>query len=204
MVEYSVVIQAGGASKRMGYDKALAPFINGTMLEYLIDQVKGLGREMFIISNNPVDYQRFNLPVFSDVIKGIGALGGIYTALYHTNTDYCLLLACDMPYVNLDVIKLLLGAAEGHDVVVPRIGDGLFEPFRAVYGKACLPQILKAIENGERKAISFFENVNVHYIEEAEITKYDPNLDSFFNVNTPEDLEKARELALRDWNQAKE
>lgn len=183
----------------MGRDKALVPFMDGTMIEYLLAQLNGLGQETIIISNTPHDYQRFGFPVFEDVIPGIGALGGVYTALYHASQDICLLLACDMPYVNLGVIQLLLAHAADYDVVVPRIRDGLIEPFRAVYNKRNLPVIKQSITSGERKVISFFDRVDVKYIEEDEIKLHDPEMYSFFNVNTPDELAQAQQLARRGW-----
>lgn len=201
MIDFSVVIQAGGASKRMGRDKALVPFLDSTMIEYVLAQVRVLGRETLIISNKPADYQRFGLPVFADVIPDIGALGGVYSALYYINTEYCLLMACDMPYVNLDVIQLLLDDVERYDVVVPRLSGGFIEPMRAVYSKKCIPEILKTIESGSRKVTSFFNRVAVRYLDELDIKKYDPGLYSFFNVNMPEDLAKAQQLAKSNWGQ---
>ena len=196
MENFSVVIQAGGQSTRMGSDKGLLPFGEGTLIEYILGQVEGLGKEQIIISNNPEEYAGFGLPVYTDELPGKGALGGIYSAIYHAKYAYTLLLACDMPFVKLPLIEYLLDLAPGHDVVVPVLKEGEFaEPFRAVYSKACLPAIQMALDQKKRRVISFFDDVDVHYVGADVIHQFDPEERSFFNVNTPDDLEKAILLA---------
>lgn len=195
-MEYSIAIQAGGESSRMGQDKGLLQFGGMALVEYIHDQISGMGSDAFIVSNHPEAYLHFGLPVFADIYKGIGALGGIHTVLSHTNTEKVLILACDMPFVNTQVIKYLLSFAPEFDVVVPRIHPkGFVEPFKAVYSKSCLPAIEKAIAADNRRVISFFDDVSVKYIEKEEIAPLDPDYVSFLNVNTPEDLKKALELA---------
>jgi molybdopterin-guanine dinucleotide biosynthesis protein A len=196
MENFSVVIQAGGQSKRMGSDKGLLPFGEGTLIEYILGQIEGLGGEQIIISNKPEEYSRFGLTVFPDVFPGRGALGGIYSAICHAKYEYILLLACDMPFVNLELFEYLLGLAPKHDVVVPVLKEDEFaEPFRAVYSKACLPAIQKALDEKKRRVISFFADVDVHYVKANVIHRFDPDERSFFNVNTPEDLAEGLRLA---------
>jgi molybdopterin-guanine dinucleotide biosynthesis protein A len=196
MENFSVVIQAGGQSKRMGSDKGLLPFGEGVLIEYVLGQIEGLGTEQIIISNKPEEYVGFGLPVFTDALPGKGALGGIYSAIYHARYDHILLLACDMPFVNLALIDYLLGMAPKHDAVVPVLREDEFaEPFRAIYSKACLPAIQKALDEKKRRVISFFEDVDVHHVQADVIHRFDPDERSFFNVNTPEDLAEALRLA---------
>ncbi len=196
MLKFSVVIQAGGKSSRMGQDKALLPFRGTTMLEYILRQIEGLGEETLIITNTPQAYQPFGLPLFGDVIPDWGALGGLYSAIYHASHPYCLVLACDMPFINRPFLEHLVSLAPKHDAVVPRLGAGRFiEPFRAVYSKTCLQPIRAAIEAGHRKVISFFEQVDVRFVERVEIEPFDPQCRTFFNVNTPGDLAQAERMA---------
>lgn len=195
MIDFSIVIQAGGQSTRMGRDKGLVSFGRGTLLEHILSQLQGYKRDTFIISNNIEDYTRFGLAVYADVITGIGALGGVYSALYYAKTDYILLLAVDMPFVNLDLLNYLLEEASGYDVVIPKVSErGFLEPFRAVYSRRCLAPIKQKIDAGQRKVISFFDLVSVNVIEPEELARYDPEGETFFNLNTPEDLEKARTM----------
>jgi molybdopterin-guanine dinucleotide biosynthesis protein A len=195
MDKISVVIQAGGASRRMGGDKGLVPFAGKTMVEFILEQVSSLGDEMFLVSNHPKVYERLGFPVFTDVIEGIGALGGVYSALYHAKYDRCLLLAVDMPFIIPALIQYIIAESEGYDVTVPRLQHGYIEPFRAVYHKKCMPSIEAVINSGQRKVIAFYDLVRVRYIEGNELLQFDPKLRTFFNVNTPQELQEARKVA---------
>lgn len=198
MENFSVVIQAGGESRRMGRDKALVPFMGATLIEYILLQVRGMGNEIVIISNKPDDYFQFGHKVYSDVIKGVGALSGLYTAIHYASNDYCLILGCDMPFVHPELVKNMVEIAEGWDAVIPRLGErNKFEPFKAVYKKSCLGPIKTEIEKGNRKVLSFFDSVQIRYLERDEVEHFDPEFLSFFNVNTPEQLVEAEKIAER-------
>lgn len=199
MNKLSVVIQAGGRSSRMGQDKGLLPFQGTTLTQYILNQVEGYGDETFIISNQPEQYAQFGVPIHTDAIPGYGALGGIYSALYHSSNEQCLILACDMPFIIKPLLDHLVGVAEGYDAVIPRIDpDQLAEPFRAVYRKTCLPVVKFRMEANELKVSDFLEDVNVRFVENKEIQQFDPSLRTFFNVNTPEDLKLAEKMAEDD------
>ena len=205
MYNFSVVIQAGGGSSRMGQDKALVPFESSTLIEYILSQIKGFGDEQIIITNRVKEYQRFGLPIFQDVIPGLGALGGIYTGIYHASYHHSIILACDMPFVNKNLLKRLIELTPGYDAVIPRLKpDEFAEPFRAVYAKTSLQSIEDAIESGQNRVISFFDEINIRFFCAHEIRIYDPEGMSFFNVNTPEDLAEAKNMAKkleeREWN----
>ncbi len=196
MSKLSVVLQAGGKSSRMGQDKALLPFMGTTMLGYILAQVKGLGDETLIITNQPQNYGDFVYLLFSDIIPDVGALGGLYSAICHAQYEYVLVLGCDMPFVNRSLLDYMLELAPDFDVVIPRLEpNGFAEPFRAIYKQSCLEPVKTAIDSGQRKVISFFDAVNVRYVEGDEIERFDPDYRSFFNVNTPEDFARAEQMA---------
>ncbi|MFQ5944695.1 MAG: molybdenum cofactor guanylyltransferase [Anaerolineae bacterium] len=195
-VPLSIVIQAGGASRRMGQDKALVPFLGRTLLEYVLDQIAGFGSETLIITNRPETYEKFGVQLRSDVLPGLGALGGLYSAIYHAEHDRCLLLACDMPFVNRPLLRHMVSLVADHDAVVPRLEPAEFaEPFRAVYRKSCLGPLRTALEAGERRISSALAGLDIRFVDRVEIDSIDPGARSFFNINTPEDLEEARRLA---------
>jgi len=195
-MNYSIVIQAGGQSTRMGQDKGLLQFGKNKLVEYILHQVSGMGEKNFIVSNRPEEYKEFGLPVYTDIYHNIGPLGGFHTIFSYLEMEYALVLACDMPFINRDLINYLLSLANGYDIVVPRLNHNKFvKPFRAVYSKRCMPAVEKAIEQGHRRVISFFDEVSVRYLEKDEIHIYDSDERSFFNVNTPEDLQQAIQLA---------
>lgn len=193
--QFSIVIQAGGRSERMGQDKGLVSLNGKPLVQHILDQVDDLSTDIFIISNTPQTYQRFALPVYPDLIQGIGALGGIYSAVHYASLEYCLILACDMPFINRELIELLLDLSPGYDVVIPRLqADEFAEPFRALYSKRCLAAIEKAIQSGKRRVISFFQDVRVRYVDWDEFSHIDPLKLTFFNINTPGDLVRAQEI----------
>lgn len=195
MVSYSVAIQAGGKSSRMGEDKGLLKFGDQALVKFILNQVKGLAEEAFIVSNNKNEYLEFGLPVYSDIYKDIGALGGIHTILNFTQSDYVLILACDMPFVNLPLVKYMMSFTPDFDVIVPQLEDAFVEPFKAFYSKSCLPAVNSAIKRGQKRVISFFEDVNVKVVGPEKVRMFDPEFKSFLNVNTPNDYQEALILA---------
>ena len=197
MTDLTVAILAGGRSSRMGTDKAFVRVLGRPLIEEALAQLAGLGSETLIVTNQPDDYRYLGVPLHGDVLPDKGALGGLYTALAAATRPHVLCVACDMPFVVRPLLEHLVGLAADADtdVVVPRVG-GEAEPFRAVYTRAaCLGPIRRALDAGRMRMISFYPEVRVRWVEAAEIDRYDPRHLSFFNVNTPEDLEAARRLA---------
>jgi molybdopterin-guanine dinucleotide biosynthesis protein A len=195
----TVAVQAGGESRRMGQDKGLAPFLGEPLISRVLGRVASLADEFIVTTNNPQAYQFLDLPLFPDRIPGRGALGGLYTALSAASQPVVIVIACDMPFVNpelLGVERDLLFETEA-DAVVPHLGDGV-EPFHAVYRReACLPPIQAAIQADKWRADAWFSQAKITLLRKDQILHYDPQLLSFSNVNTPEELRAAEELARK-------
>lgn len=187
------VILAGGKSRRMGQDKAFLPFGKGMLIERVIEVIQQVTDDVILITNTPELYQRFGLPMFSDVIPEAGSLGGIYTGLVYAKTAYSLCLACDMPFVKPEFLRLLCETAAEADVVIPRNTED-FQPLCAGYSRVCREAIRQKIEAGRLKITGFFEQVRVRVIEGELLSRYDPHDVMFFNANTPEEYEKARQM----------
>jgi molybdopterin-guanine dinucleotide biosynthesis protein A len=190
----TVAILAGGKSSRMGTDKAFVRVLGRPLIEDLLAQVAGIGAETIIITNRPDDYLYLGVPLFTDVLPDKGALGGIYTALHSSSQPHTLCIACDMPFVVRPLLDYLIALIPDGDAIVPRLGREA-EPFRAIYAQACLGPVRAALDASKMRVISFFPDVRVRFVDEAEIDRFDPRHLSFFNVNTPDDLEEARRLA---------
>lgn len=198
----AVVIQAGGESRRMGRDKGLAPFLGRPLITRIIERLEPIASEMIVTTNHPEAYQFLGLPLFSDLIPGRGALGGLYTALSAATQPLAAVVACDMPFVRPELLTaqrdLLL--EKRVDAVVPHLGGGV-EPFHAVYRCAsCLPHIKAALDADKWRADAWFSKANVLLMRKEQIQTFDPELSSFSNVNTPEELHLAEEIALRQQN----
>lgn len=194
MVPFTLVIQAGGKSSRMGVDKAFVPFLGQPLIGHVLSQYCGFGDETLIVTNRPDDYRYLGLPMFSDLLPDSGPLGGLYTALCAARHPHVFLTAVDMPFVSRPLMEHLVSLAPEADVVVPRL-KGEAEPLRAVYAQTCRGPIHSAIERGRMRMVGFYPDVRVRYVEEAEIDRFDPDHLSFFNINTPDDLEEAKRLA---------
>jgi molybdopterin-guanine dinucleotide biosynthesis protein A len=132
-----------------------------------------------------------------DAYPGMGPLGGICTGLRRAAPDRALVVGADMPFLNRDLLRLMAALAEGCDAVVPRRGDGHLQPLHAVYGPACLPVVEARIARGELAVWPVLEEVRTRFLAEAEYLPLDPEGLSFFNLNTPEDLEQAERLAAQ-------
>jgi molybdopterin-guanine dinucleotide biosynthesis protein A len=194
----SIAVQAGGESHRMGEDKALLPFLGESMLARVMKRVNPLGDELFVTTNHPERFLDFGVPMIQDELPGKGALGGLLTALSAAQFSTVIVVACDMPFVNPEILADASDQlhAQQVDVVIPLTEKG-YEPLHAVYRReTCLPAVRAALEAGERRLISWFPSVKVIQIDKHDLIKFDPARIAFWNVNTPEDLHKAEELAL--------
>jgi molybdopterin-guanine dinucleotide biosynthesis protein A len=194
--KFSFVIQAGGESSRMGgVDKGLLPLRGRPLVQHILDQVKGFGCETIIISNHPESYQYLGFSVFRDIYPGKGALGGLYSAIHYSKEPYCVVLACDMPFLNRPFLEYLVRHAPDYDAVVPDIqSNGYIEPFRAIYSKRCLPTIQAALEINRFRIQDTLADLAVRYIDESEISKIVDLKKLFFNINTLTDLDLASDL----------
>jgi molybdopterin-guanine dinucleotide biosynthesis protein A len=193
---WSIVIQAGGESRRMGQNKALMLFHGQPLIERVVFRLKSTADELLITTNHPDLFQFLDLPLFPDIFPGKGALGGLFTALSAANNSVVAVVACDMPFINPELLTaerdLLL---QGNwDVVIPRSDEGL-EPLHAVYRRdSCLAAIRQALEIDQLRLVAWFGDVKVHELDLAEISVLDPGLLSFKNINTPEEFKQAESL----------
>jgi molybdopterin-guanine dinucleotide biosynthesis protein A len=196
----TLAIQAGGESSRMGSDKALLPFLGQPLISRLLSRLAWIADEVLVTSNQPEQYRFLGLTPFPDLLPGLGALGGLFTALSAATHPYLAVVACDMPFASPEIFlaELALIRETGADAVIPRSEVGT-EPFHAVYRcETCLPRVQEAIKDGKRRADAWFEQVNLRYMDGEEIHPYDPDMLAFFNINTPEDLKEAEELARNE------
>jgi molybdopterin-guanine dinucleotide biosynthesis protein A len=193
MSDVTIAIMAGGQSSRMGRDKSFVEVDGQPMIERVRDRVADLGEELILITNKPDAYAHLGLPMFGDVYPDHGPLGGIYTAVYHAGHPHTLVVACDMPWLNRDLLRYMLAQRHSADVIVPRWAK-FPEPLHAVYSKACREPIKEKLLAKRLKITGFFAQVDVHFVERETIAQFDPHGRSFVNVNTPEELAETREM----------
>jgi molybdopterin-guanine dinucleotide biosynthesis protein A len=193
-VNVTGVVQAGGRSRRMGGEpKALLDLGGRRIIERVIAALAPTLPDMLLVTNTPELYGFLGLPMVPDAVPDAGSLGGIYSGLRAAAGDAIFTVACDMPFLEPELIRMIVARAGEGDVVIPRAGDQL-ETLHAAYGKRCLEPIERRIAAGRLKITGFFDEVRVVEISEVEVARVaDPAL-VFMNVNTPEELARARAL----------
>jgi molybdopterin-guanine dinucleotide biosynthesis protein A len=164
------VILAGGRSSRYGRNKALVELDHVPLIERVVRVMTSIFHKVVLITNTPDEYDYLNFPMFSDIIKGLGPLGGIYTGLKVLSNPFAFFVACDMPFLNPFLIRHMVSVKNGFDVVVPRI-SGKIEALHGLYSRRCLSNIESQLESGT-----------------YQIRRWDPDFRSFLNINTPEQL----------------
>jgi molybdopterin-guanine dinucleotide biosynthesis protein A len=192
----SCIVLAGGEGRRLGTDKAFLRIGGRVLIEGIVEKMAQISDEVIIVTNSPQRYGYLEARLVGDIYPGKGALGGLYSGLRAAGNDYGLVVACDMPFLDLRLLRYMILLSPGHDVVIPRVG-GLTEPLHAIYSKECLQPIERLLSAGRLKIIDFFPEVRVRYVEEQEVKLFDPQCLSFFNINTFADLEKARSLVRK-------
>jgi FdhD protein len=190
--DVSGVILAGGKSSRMGSNKALLPYKGGRFIEAIHRQLSEIFEEVLLVTNNPEQYEFLPCRKVADLFPGAGALAGIHSGLYHTCGKAIFVVACDMPYLNNDLIRHLAEQANTGSVVIPEGPDGV-EPLHAVYGRSCLDAIESCLLRGEKKIVKFFATADVISVKPEQVACYDEAFASFRNINTPEEYYRLRE-----------
>ena len=193
-VRVTGVIQAGGRSTRMGGEpKALLELGGKRIIERVVDAVGAVLDDLLVVTNTPERYAFLGLPMVADVFPDGGSLGGIYTGLRAAGGDAAFTDACDMPFLHAAIVRMVVERAGEGDVVIPRT-EGRLETMHAVYGKRCLSAMEARLRAGQLKIVGFFPDVNVVELDAAPMARHRaPNV-AFMNVNTPEELRRARAL----------
>lgn len=191
IADVSVAILAGGLSRRMGTNKSFLPFAGKPLIAHVIERVSALQLPVILITNTPERYTGFGLPMHADIFPGQGALGGLYTAIEASASPYTLCVACDMPFLNADLLRYMLSLRAGVDGVVP-CTDGHYESLHAVYRRTCLPVMRNQIAQGQLRINALYPLLHIRRVTEAEVTRFDPDMRSFVNLNTPDDAAYAQ------------
>lgn len=192
---YSGIILAGGLNSRFsGANKAFMQIGSKRILDHIYDVFSELFEEIILVTNDPLKYLGWNMKIVTDIYPARSSLTGIHAGLFYTTGSHAFITACDTPFLKKDLVEALIFAVLPQtDIVVPETSAGI-EPLCAVYSKRCLKQIENQLDKQEYKIQRFFNKVRVVKISEDEIRAKDPELTSFFNVNNPSSLEKAKEI----------
>lgn len=187
------IILAGGKSKRLGVNKAFIELGSKKLIERIYLKLEKIFNEIIIVTNSLNNFRNFQAKIVRDKVPGIGPLGAILWGLEASTSKYNFITGCDSPFIKNEIIQLLMKKINQADVTIPYLKKG-YEPLLAIYSKNCLEAIKKSINSRDLRIISFFSEVKVKIISENEIREYDPDLISFFNINSKTDLKRAQEL----------
>jgi len=192
----TAIILAGGKNLRLGRNKALEMIGGISLIERVVERVRPLSSQIIIVTsqNNHTLPDIPGVRYVEDVFPGKGPLGGIYTGLLRAGTACSLAVACDMPFLNIELINHMKQSITGYDAVVPRLCTSMVEPLHSIYSENILPVLERRLRNEKLSVHAFLEEVNVRYIEEDECKRFDSELLSFFNINQQSDLDRALEI----------
>jgi molybdopterin-guanine dinucleotide biosynthesis protein A len=192
--DLAVAVLAGGASRRFGSDKALVRLCPGgpTVLERVVESGRNVASDVFVVGHERYESLLPGILVVPDELPGEGPLGGILSALRHTQADRVLVLACDTPCLSIPLLQWLASFETEAEILVPRTDDGRLHPMPAIYRRSILPAVEASLRSANRSVISLFDRVDVQSACEADLRRYDPELSSLFSLNQPQHLERAK------------
>lgn len=194
----NLIILAGGRGLRLGRNKALEKIGGKSLLERVILNLGSQANGILVVTATdlslPEIETKSSIRLVTDVRPEKGPLVGIYSGLLASDQLYNLVVACDMPFLNGQLLDYMVREAGGYDIVVPRINN-MVEPLHAVYSRKCLPAIEEMLNSGDFRVNDLFKKVKVRYISTEEIDRFDPDHLSFFNVNNKADFKRADRIA---------
>jgi len=193
MFDVEAFILVGGASSRMGSDKSRLRLGERTTVQIIADELQSAARSVVTVgAHSPADV---NLPNIADTRLNWGPLAGIHAALGRAQSEYCLIVACDFPFVRQQLFQKLLHCINESDAAVPLQVDGRTQPLCSVYRRSrCLAAAEMAIDVGEHSPRALLDRIAVQYLPFQEISDLEGSEYFFYNVNTPDDYERAKQI----------
>lgn len=198
----SAVIVAGGFSKRFGQDKGSIKLAEKPLILHVLDKLASVVDEIVVVVSSEMQERKFaeiikqKARIIIDKADIQSPLNGALTGFETIQREYTLLLACDTPFLYSKILNFLLDMCINKNAVIPRWPNGNIEPLHATYYVEMAAKAAEiALENGKLDMRSMIENMrNIRYISTTVLREFDPKLTTFFNINTPNDLEKAEAM----------
>jgi molybdopterin-guanine dinucleotide biosynthesis protein A len=194
--KFTGVILSGGKNSRFsGKNKALVHIGGKRILDRIYEVFSILFDKIILVTNDPVQYMEWDFDIVTDIFPIRSSLTGIHAGLFYLTTPYAFFAACDIPFIKKELIEILLDSVEPNiDIVIPETSKGL-EPLCSVYSKRCLKPIEEQLEKQSLRIERMFQKVRVKKISEDILRTIDQDLLSFSNINTPDDLVRAKQAA---------
>jgi len=189
-----VILSGGLAARYDGTEKALLQVGGVRILDHIYDIYSQLFEEIILVTNSPQKFLEWDLLIVSDLFPIRSSLTGIHAGLFYMTNPFAFISACDTPFLKKEMVETVIGKIESQiDIVMPETSAG-FEPLCAAYSKRCLEAAQNHLEQKKLKITKTFRKSRIKTISEKVLRKIDPDLQSFFNINTPGDLQRAEEM----------
>ena len=189
-----VILSGGLAARYDGTEKALLQVGGVRILDHIYDIYSQLFEEIILVTNSPQKFLEWDLLIVSDLFPIRSSLTGIHAGLFYMTNPFAFISACDTPFLKKEMVETVIGKIEPQiDIVMPETSAG-FEPLCAAYSKRCLEAAQNHLEQKKLKITKTFRKSRIKTISEKVLRKIDPDLQSFFNINTPGDLQRAEEM----------
>jgi molybdopterin-guanine dinucleotide biosynthesis protein A len=186
-IPVSGAILIGGKSNRFKKDKTYITLDGEYLSSRLFHTLDIILDNVFFVANqdksSPVPGAKFVL----DLHTGVGPIGGVYSALTYSHHDFCFISACDLPFLSVELIKILWQHTRSTDDIIVPVWDSKVEPLSAIYHRRCIPQIESALAAGQYMTKGFWNLVNTQYLDISRFFSRSQIKQMFININSPED-----------------
>ncbi|MBI4299827.1 MAG: molybdenum cofactor guanylyltransferase [Chloroflexi bacterium] len=187
----------------MGKPKAFVYLGGQTLIERVITSLRPLFKDIYVVARSPEPFRGLGLDIVVDILRERGPAGGIHAGLSHSRTEWNFVVACDMPFINRELVAYMAQKLNGCDILLPRLG-GRIEPLHGFYSRRVLSTVERMLQQGKGSVKELVARCKTKYIEEEEIRRLDPAALSIWSLNTPEALEAARRLITSSAHEARE
>jgi molybdopterin-guanine dinucleotide biosynthesis protein A len=192
-----VILSGGLAARYDGTEKALLQVGGVRILDRIYEIYRELFDEIILVTNSPEKFLEWDLLIVADLFPIRSSLTGIHAGLFYATNPYAFISACDTPFLKKEMVETVIGRIEAQiDIVMPETSAG-FEPLCAAYSKRCLEAAQNNLAQEKLKITRTFRKSRIKTISEKVLRQIDPELRSFFNINTPGDLQQAEEMILQ-------
>ncbi|HEV8360496.1 MAG TPA: molybdenum cofactor guanylyltransferase [Candidatus Thermoplasmatota archaeon] len=197
-MRFTAVLLAGGQSTRMGADKAFVRLAGKPLVEWVLDALEPLTRSFVIVANDLPKFAAYEsrARVVADDPPRAGPLAALRAGLRNSRQDWVFVTSCDAPFLQPAFVQALARFTRGADAAVPGSPEERW-PLTAFYHQRCMPALDRAVQRDDKKIIAFFPDVAVRWVPLDELRRWDPELRSLWNVNSPTELEKAEALLAK-------
>lgn len=198
MEPLDAVVLAGGRSRRLSVDKALLRFGDAPLLKIVVDRVAQVCDRVVVAVDRLERYQELRLSAkyVADALPGLGPLSGLQSGLQACGANHVLVVACDLPFLNVNLLRFMAGMPRSYQALLPW-SEGRWQPLCAIYARSCLKVVDAMVSAGGGSVHQLLERLDVQRLDEKEMRRLDPQRLSFLNLNERSDLDKAQEVWKR-------